>query len=155
MTRIRIGLAGLLLLASCTDSGPPRLSVRDAWTRETVPGQTAAAVYLTIDNEGGRDRLVQVWTPAAASASLHSSSNDGGVARMRPLPDGLEIPAGGRVVLKPGGDHIMLTGLGLVLRRGDGIALRLGFERSDARTVRVRIVDAASTGAVEATHERH
>lgn len=154
MIRLRLGLAGLLLLASCRSAeSPPDLSVGDAWARETVPGQTAAAVYLTIDNRGGRDRLTEAWTPAAKSAALHSSSSDGGIARMRPITGGLEIPAGERVVLKPGADHIMLNGLGLVLRRGDSITLRLAFERSDERTIRVRIVDARSTGAAEAAHE--
>ena len=155
MTRFRLGLAGLLLLASCSADSPPDLSVRDAWARETVPGQKTAAVYLTVDNRGGPDRLTNAWSRAATSATLHSSSSEGGVARMRPMTDGLEIPAGERVVLKPGGNHIMLNGLGLILRRGDSITLGLGFERSGERTIRVRIVDAASTAAGQATHEEH
>ena len=153
MIRLRLGLAGLLLLASCRTESPPDLTVRDAWARETVPGQKTAAVYLTIDNRGGSDRLTNAWSRAARSATLHSSWSDGGIARMRPMTGGLDLPAGERVVLKPGGGHIMLSGLGLVLRRGDSITMGLGFERSDERTIRVRIVDAASTGATEATHE--
>lgn len=148
-------LAGLLfLLASCSSSSPPpELTVRDAWARETAPGQTATAVYLTIANEGGRDRLIAAGTSAAARATLHRSSSEGGIARMRPLSEGLEIPAGGHVTLKPGGDHIMVEELGLNLRRGDSITMWLGFERSDERTVRVRIVDAASQTGAAAMHE--
>lgn len=147
-------IAALLPLASCEDP-PPDLSVSNAWVRETVPGQTAAAVYLTIVNEGGSDRLVEAGTPAAASASLHASTSEGGVARMRPLSGGLEIPEAGQVTLRPGGNHIMLTGLGLILRQGESIILRLGFERSGERTVRVRIVDAAASGAEPPGHQGH
>ena len=34
---------------------------------------------------------------------------DDGIARMRPLPDGVEISAGASVELAPGGTHLMLT----------------------------------------------
>ena len=60
---------------------------------------------------------------------------------MRPLADGLAIPARSTVELKPGGTHIMLTGLQAgAARRPDHRARRCGFARSGQRPVAVRVV---------------
>ena len=147
MTGLRLG-AGVaaLLLAACSPSAnaPPDIEVSDAWGRATVAGQTATAAYATIANRGaGADRLLAVTSPAAA-ASLHSSSTIGGVARMRPLTDGLAVPAGATVKLEPAGAHVMLTGLARPLAAGDRIALTLRFERSGTVEVPVRIVEGAA-----------
>ena len=141
-------LAGSMVLALLGCSA--EVAVSEGWARETAPGQSAAAVYATIVNEGGaRDRLVTVEA-SRGEASLHSSSSAGGVARMRPLPDGLEIPARSTVELKPGGTHIMLIGLAQPLRRGQTIDLTLGFERSGRRRIAIRVVNAGAD-----THAGH
>jgi copper(I)-binding protein len=133
-------LLAAMLLASCTKSGAPDLQIGDAWARETVAGQTATAAYMTIDNRGaGDDRLVSVETAAPARAMLHSSESSGGVSRMREMSAGLALPAGTAVQLKPGGTHVMITGLGAPLRAGDAIKLRLQFEKSGARDVDVLV----------------
>ena len=133
MTR-RGALGALLLLAAC--SGPqlsPEIAVTHAWARATAPGGTTSAAYLTIDNKGGEDRLVGISIPAG-SASLHSTSMDGGVMRMRPL-DSLVVPARSAVALEPGGIHIMLMGLRQPLTAGSTLPLELRFERSGTRQV--------------------
>ena len=135
----------LALLAACGD-GRPEIVVSDAWARETVSGQTAGAAYVTIENRGGgADRLVGASMPMAGGTSLHSSSSRDGVARMRPISGGIPLPAGERVTLAPGNNHIMLTGLSAPLRRGQPLDLTLMFERSGRRTVPVRVVEGAGT----------
>ena len=100
---------------------------------------------MTIVNRGdGDDRLVDVESGAAAEAMLHSSSSADGVARMRPIEGGLEIPARARVELKPGGTHIMLEGLNRSLRAGQTVDVELRFARSVRRPVAVRVVPAAA-----------
>ena len=140
------GIAGLLLLScGAPDQRAPDIAIGHGWARETAPGQSAAAVYLTVTNRGdGDDRLAEVEAPRAAAASLHSSSSAGGVARMRALDDGLEIPARSSVELKPGGTHIMLTGLRQPLKAGQTVDLKLGFARSGQRPIAVRVVPAGS-----------
>lgn len=130
-----------MLLTACSPSAsaPPDIKVSNAWARATVPGQTATAAYLTIANHGpGADRLLAVSSP---TATLHASSTSGGVARMRPLADGIAVSAGTTVKLEPAGAHIMLTGLAKRLAPGDSIALMLRFERSGPVAVAVRIVE--------------
>lgn len=131
-------LAVLLLLASCGGEGPqPAIAVEDAWARATAPGRTSSAAYFTIANTGGRDRLLSVSSPAGA-VSLHSTSMDGGVMRMRPL-DALEIPADSTVELAPGGTHVMIAGLSEPLAAGSALPLDLTFERSGERRVNAEV----------------
>lgn len=130
-----------LLIAACSPAAPPNIKVNDAWARATAPGQTATAAYLTIANNGaGEDRLLAVAT-SAGTATLHASSTSDGVARMRPLADGLPVPPHSTVKLEPAGAHVMLTGLGRPLGAEDTIPLTLRFERSGAIQVPVRIVE--------------
>jgi copper(I)-binding protein len=135
-------MALALLSCAAPDQPPAEIAVSDGWTREIAPGQSAAAVYLTIANKGeGRDRLVDVES-AEGDASLHTTSSADGVARMRPLEDGLDVAPRSTVELRPGGTHIMLAGLEQRPVVGQTIALTLGFERSGKRPVTIRVVPA-------------
>jgi copper(I)-binding protein len=118
----------------------------DAWARETVADQSGTAAYATIANRGsGDDRLLSVSAVPPSAASLHETSTQGGISSMRPLENGLEIPAGSSVELKPGGAHVMISGLTGPLQEGDGLKLTLRFERSGDRAVDFRV--ASATGA--------
>jgi len=133
-------LLAALLLASCSKSGPPDLQISDAWARETVLGQTETAAYMTIDNRGsGDDRLIRVEAAAPAKAMLHASGSSGGISRMRHMGAGLALPAGTAVQLKPGGTHVMITGLGGPLHTNDVVKLRLQFEKSGPRDIDVSV----------------
>ncbi len=142
------------MLAACGMSRDrePEIAVGEAWVREVAPGRTAAAVYLTITNRGsGDDRLLGADSPAAARARLHSSSKSGAVARMRPLANGLEVPAGSVVELKPGGTHVMLEGLKQPLRAGETVDVAFTFARSGRRPIIIRVVPIAAPD----NHSRH
>ncbi len=133
-------LLAALLLASCSKSGTPDIQISDAWARETVTGQTATAAYMTIDNRGaGDDRLISVEATAPAKAMLHASESSGGISRMREMGAGLALPAGTTVELKPGGSHVMITGIGAPLQTGEVMKLRLRFEKSGAHEVDVSV----------------
>ncbi len=62
---------------------------------------------------------------------------------MRPLNSGLAVPAGATIELRPGGTHVMISGLGGPLHAGDALKLTLKFEKSGERPVDVRITSAA------------
>lgn len=148
---VRIAAASAMIaLASCSanDPEPAKIEVSNAWARATVPGQSSAAAYLTIANTGdGDDRLLSVSTPIASDASLHSSSSEGGVMRMRALSDGIAIPAGATVKLQPSGNHAMLTGLSAPLAKSSSFPLTLRFERTGERQVSVQVLDPSTAGA--------
>ena len=114
----------LLLAASCSDVAEDPVTVSGAWARATAPGQTVAAVYLTISSRVGA-RLVAISTPVAGSAELHQMKmDDSGTMRMRRL-ESLDLPRGQAVTLGPGGSHIMLFNLTQPVAAGNQIPLQL------------------------------
>ena len=129
------------LAASCAPRAP-EIEVSDAWARATAPGQSNAAVYAKIVNRGGADRLVGV-SSSAGMTMLHRSEQEGGVARMRMLSE-LPIPSGERLVLAPGGTHVMVTGLGAALPAGTDFPLTFRFAKAGPRTVGVAVVAAGA-----------
>ena len=141
-------IAFVLLLASCGRGGTPNIQISDAWARETVAGQSGTAAYATIANRGdGDDRLVSVSATTPVTASLHETSTNGaGVSSMRPLDDGIQVPAGGRVMLRPGAAHIMISGLRSPLHQDEVLKLTLRFEHSGDRPVDFKVAPATSAG---------
>ena len=111
--------------------------------------------FMTIANDGpSADRLTGATSPIAARVEIHTMSMDGGVMRMRPLGDGLAIPAGGSVSLAPGGFHIMLIGLRQPLAKGKTAPLTLQFARAGKVAVTLMIEPVASSGS-EDHHGHH
>ena len=134
-----VALATLLLTCCSPSAAEPELRLSDPWAREMVAGQSTTAAYVTIVNEGGADRLMAVSAPQPARTSLHITSYDNGIARMRPVEDGLEIPAEATVVLRPGGPHIMVEQLAGPLTAGESLRLTLRFERSGERSLELPV----------------
>lgn len=109
------------------------LAVSGGWVRATLPNQKAASAYLTVANAGSApDRLLSASSPAAERVEIHSMSVLDDVMTMRPVPEGLEVPAGGSVALEPGGFHLMLMGMAEPLAEGAAVPLTLSFERAGA-----------------------
>lgn len=125
-----MSLAALAALAACgapTPSGT--VTVHDGWARETTAGVTVSAGYGRIENgTGAAVRLIGTETPVAGKVEIHNVTTEGGVMRMRPLADGLDIPAGETVELRPGGYHLMLLELRQSLRRGETVPVTLRFD---------------------------
>lgn len=127
------------------------------WTRATPPGATTGAGYLTVMNHGSTpDTLLGGFTSAAAKLEIHQTSMTGGVITMRPAPDGVTIPPGATVTLKPegGGYHIMLTGLKEPLKAGTHLPATLNFAKAGAVQVEfsVEALGALGPGTADRDH---
>lgn len=109
------------------------------WSRATPPVVPVAGGYVRLINTGQEpDRLLGVSSEIAEKAEIHESTITDGVARMRPLVDGLSIKAGETVELKPGEIHIMFIKPARSLKEGDRFEASLRFER--AGTVKVEFM---------------
>src|SRR3712207_3543249 len=98
---MRTLLAFTVLLSAPGLAATPSVHVSGR-ARPTVSGQSAGAAYLTIHNAGpGADRLLALSSPAAATASVHQTSNAGGVSRMRAAGP-IVLEAGKAVTMTPG-----------------------------------------------------
>jgi copper(I)-binding protein len=132
LIRLSVIAAGccLSLAASAHEFTHNGVTVSHPWLRATPGGVTIGAAYLKISaDEGKADRLVGVSSPVAETGQIHTNTHEGDVVKMRQV-EGVEIPAGKSVVLKPGGDHIMLMGLKTPLKEGDLVKLTLQFEKA-------------------------
>lgn len=119
------------------------------WARATPHGAKVAGGFLQINNAGSvPDRLVSVATDLAEHAEIHEMAMKDGVMTMRPLADGLAIPAGGEAALKPGGLHLMFVGLKRPLAKGDSFSATLTFERAGSVEVSFK-VDAIGAGGAD------
>ncbi|WP_323033104.1 copper chaperone PCu(A)C [Paracoccus sp. (in: a-proteobacteria)] len=118
---------------AATPAGPVilgDLTLSDGFSRATPPGAPVAGGFLTIANGGADDRLVSASVDFAGRAEIHEMAMDGEVMRMRQLPDGLPIPAGATVELKPGGYHLMFMELKQPLVEGEVVNVTLSFEKA-------------------------
>lgn len=141
-------VACLVASAALAAAPAPAVRIDQAWVRATPPGAPAGAAYLTITNTGKvPDRLLGGAAAGVKRVEIHEMSMAGGVMRMRQLPDGLPIPAGGGVSLKPGGYHIMLIGLDQPLKAGETLPLTLKFEKAGEIVLRAPIKTPPAAGA--------
>lgn len=112
------------------------IEVSDAWVRGTVAAQTATGAFMNI--RSNRDlALVGVASPVG-DAELHEMQLENGIMKMR-AASRLDLPAGKTVALKPGGYHIMLTGLKKVLQPGDKLPIVLTVEDAAKRKQQIEV----------------
>lgn len=130
----------LLLAGPVTCSAEPaaKLNIRDPWARPAAMGGNAV-VYFTLVNKGNLpDALVGANSITADTAGIHETRMEGNTVRMAAVPR-IDVPAGGRIELDPGGFHVMLVGLKHDLKPGDKVNVTLLFEKSVEITVEAEV----------------
>lgn len=102
--------------------------VQKIWVRSTPGVARSSAAYAVIVNTAAKpDRLMEVSSPDVAKVELHASKQEGAIMTMTPI-ETLSIPARGTVELKPGANHVMISGLTRPLRAGETLDLTFSFE---------------------------
>lgn len=125
---LTLALVAVIGLAACSPTAP-EITIEDAWGRPSPMVATTGAFYMNIVNTGGADRLVSANSESCGTVELHESvMGDNGVMSMRPLENGIEIPSGQTVELKPGGMHVMCIEKKGDFTPGAEITLSLDFE---------------------------
>ena len=128
------------------------LKIDHPWARATPKGATVAGGYMKITNTGTTpDRLIGGTTGAAKTFEVHEMRMDGSVMQMRELPNGVEIPAGATLELKPGSFHVMMTGLSHPFTKGERVKASLTFEKAGKVDVEFT-VEAAGANPSAHTH---
>lgn len=126
------------------------LVLEGLFSRATLPRAANGGVYFSITNNGvSDDRLLGASTPVAREIQIHSSTVENDIMRMREVPDGVVVPAGGTVAFEPSGLHLMLLDLNHPLVEGETIPMTLEFEQSEPIEVEVPIAGIAAREASE------
>jgi periplasmic copper chaperone A len=143
----KLAFAALLIAATSTlaQGADTSITVDQPYARATPAGAATGAAYMTLTNKSrAADRLTAASSSVADKVQIHEMAVTNGIMQMRELANGLPVPAGGSVVLKPGGYHVMLMGLKKPLKAGDTFPLTLTFEKAGniSVTVPVQAMDA-------------
>jgi len=110
-------------LALAADSDSVRAEA--PYARAVPPTARNSGAFMVLHNASDHPvRVVDARSDVSRVTELHTHVHDKGVMRMRRV-DFIEVPAHGKVELKPGGYHVMLIGLHHPLKPGDPVHLEL------------------------------
>lgn len=147
-----LAASALASIAVAHDYEAGALKIDHPWARPSIGETKNSAAYFKIENTGkAADRLVSAKADIAERTELHESVDEGGVAKMLPLKDGIPVPADGEAELKPLGMHVMLMGLKSKLEEGQSFPMTLTFEKQGDVQVEVKI----EAGASGHNHSHH
>lgn len=136
-------LTAFSLIAQAHEFKVGKITIEHPYARATAPAQPVGGGFVTLVNQGGDDRLLSASAEVSKSVELHTMSMDGDVMRMRQV-DGIALPAGQKVELKPGALHMMFLGLKAPLKTGDSFPVKLKFEKAGEVTVTVNVEEAGA-----------
>jgi periplasmic copper chaperone A len=153
-TRLAFALVVLSPIAAHAHSfNKGDIVVGHPWTRSTPGAATVGAGYVKITNNGKvSDRLTGGSFDGAGALEVHEMKMEGDIMKMRQLKDGFEIAPGATVELKPGGNHLMFTGLNSPITEGPKRKGTLVFEKAGAIDVEFAIEPIAASGSVDHKH---
>ncbi len=120
-------IAAALSTVCAVSTFAQNVTVTDAWARATVQGQKATGAFMKITAKDNA-KLVGVRSPVAGVAEIHEMKMEKDIMKMAALPNGLDLPAGKAVELKPGGYHVMLMDLKAPLAKDSTVPVTLTFQ---------------------------
>ena len=131
-------IAAALTTVCAVSAYAQNVTVTDAWARATVQGQKATGAFMKITAKENA-KLIAGSSPAAGVVEIHEMKMEKDVMKMAALPNGLDLPAGKAVELKPGSYHVMLMGLNAQVKEGDIVPLTLTVEGKDKKTQKIEV----------------
>lgn len=140
--------AGLLASSPAMADG---VIVENAWARATAPGQDSGSLLFSITSPRAA-KLTAVSTPASARAEIHTMTHEEGRMKMRAV-DAIVLPAGKKINLSAGGNHIMLIDLRQPLKAGDSVPFTLTLQYGDGSKETVEAK--AEVRPADAGHDMH
>jgi copper(I)-binding protein len=124
------------LLSACDSAGAPE--ILDA--RIGAPAGPHAALYFTAIGGDEDDRLLGARSTVASELQIHETTTDADGTVAMEAVDGLDLPAGGTLVLSPGGYHMMLIDVERI-GPGDEVDVTLVWENAGEWTMPAEVVD--------------
>lgn len=133
------------------------IKVEGQWARTSPANAEHGAAYMmitaaeddmltsaSVDASVAGKVEIHETVPADGATGMTGATGMSGMGAMTMRPvDGIELPAGESVELKPGGYHVMLLDLAEPLKAGDTIEVTLTFEKADPMTIKVPVRDDA------------
>lgn len=150
MKKLLFAIASLAVMpaAIAHDFDAGSIYVDHPMVEEAPPSARVLGGYVSLHNQGlAGDRLVAIESTAAEKVELHRSVVIDGIARMTPLADGIELPAGEMVWLGSDGTHAMFVGPDKRYAAGDEIPATLVFEKAGRIDVTFKVEERSMSRA--------
>ena len=132
-----VALAALLGAAALGTGGcgsPAPVRAEAAWARAADSAGTTAAYFMLVNEGADTLHVTGVSGDCAASFTMHTTVREGGMVAMREA-ERFDVAPYGRLLLAPGGSHVMLAGLRRRLLPGTGLNLTLHLSDGTQLTV--------------------
>ncbi len=135
---------GVILSANPSNAHEIKLGdlvIHHPWIKQPPGNATVAGGYTKIDNKGKEDdTLLSVTVEGVPTVMIHEMKMEGDVMKMNELKDGLKIPAGKSVELKPKSYHLMLMGLKSAYMEGEQVKGTFTFAKAGKVDVDFEVV---------------
>ena len=116
------------------------ITITQAWSRQSPMAGNVAAGFMVITNSGSEDdRLVKADATISSNVQLHDMKIEGDVMKMVELPEGIVIPAGQSVELKPRALHVMFLDLAKPPVEGEVFTGTLVFEKAGTAEIAYQV----------------
>src|SRR5260370_36871855 len=137
ITRFLVALTYVFTLSGIAFADDLPIIVENAWLQALPPVADATAAYMKIRNLGEAPlKLIGASSPIATRIepmiTTKKVRNGQEIMGMETVTE-LEIPPGGTLELKPGGNHLMIMGLTSHPQEGERVKLTMRFAPGDHR----------------------
>ncbi|MDO7084172.1 copper chaperone PCu(A)C [Pseudocolwellia sp. AS88] len=113
-----------------TTKSNEHISFNAPWVRAMPPMVMHTAGYVEIHNASTvADKLIRVWSPAINTIEVHQTKQVDGVFKMLEAKN-TRIPPNGKLILQPGGYHLMMMGIKSPLIENETLVINFEFERA-------------------------
>lgn len=139
MKKFLFAMSAILLAQTAFAKG---VEASHAYARPTLEGMTQGGAFVKLTNTDRTDNVLvsaSVKKSIAGRTELHTHINDNGVMRMREVKDGIPLPAGQTVELKPMSYHIMFFELKKPLTEGAKFPVTLKFKDGQRKKIMVEV----------------
>jgi copper(I)-binding protein len=130
MVRFIAVFSFLLLLTACGEKQPETIELTNVYSIETAGNFSVGAAFMTITNNTDvDDRMIGFRSDYGQTHELHTMVMQGDIMRMRGV-ESFPVASGESHTLEPGGDHVMIYGIGQNLSAGDSFEAVAIFEQA-------------------------
>ncbi|MFN7980196.1 MAG: copper chaperone PCu(A)C [Vicinamibacterales bacterium] len=132
-------IAAVVISSSLALAQTPAVTVHDAWVREPMGGRNMTGAFAVVENSSATTKaIVAASSDISDKVELHEMKNENGMMKMSPVKK-VDVPAKGKVELKPGSFHVMLFEVKKKIADGEKISLTFTFDDGSKVTTEAQV----------------
>ena len=123
-------LTSAVLVFAVSGCSAEQLEISDSWVRSSDMSVSGGmtGMFMEITNPSSNEITLIGGSSDSGMVEIHETVMGADGMQMQEINGGIEIPAGGTVVLQPGGLHVMIMNLNSDVVAGDEVSVDLEFD---------------------------